>query len=277
MRQQHACQWRQRVAALIMKKIPRESLQGLRVLNTRPLDQAGPLNALIHAAKGQALSCPMLEIIPSNNDWLTNLPNLLNVTHAIFTSPNAVIHSVQAICHQWPKTITVTAIGQATASLLRENGILVHYVPDTADSEHLLALTIFQEINNQTILLFKGHNGRTLIADTLTSRGANVIELPVYHRILPSINQKQLTTWWQENAVDIILFTSHEAMQNLFIVFNEKAHDWLRQLPCLVISKRLANAALNLGMREVNVCSYDEIVDKLLQLTKGLTYGNDNR
>ncbi|STX29884.1 uroporphyrinogen III methylase [Legionella beliardensis] len=251
------------------------SLTGLRVLNTRPAEQGRLLSNAITHAGGIALACPALAIAPTKPDWFNLLPSLDSVKQAIFTSANAVTYAFNIFKHNnllWPLHIQVTAVGKSTARQLAQYGITVTNVPTQADSEHLLALPSLQHVKQELILLFKGEGGRLLIPSVLAARGAELIELCVYQRIKPQINHEQLQAWWHNKAVDIILFTSYEAMQNIFTMFGESAHSWLRNLPCLVISQRLADAASSLGMQKIIRCSPETILDTLDQFNKGFTH-----
>lgn len=254
------------------------SLQGLRVLNTRPRTQGQALSHEIKEAGGTVLDCPTLDIEPTNDSWLTLLPHLAQATHAIFISANAV-HCCFKILSQkkiiWPETIQVIAIGQATASALHHYRIDVKFIPPRADSEHLLALDSLQLIHGKTILLFKGEGGRTLIAEGLMQRGANLISLDVYRRTLPlNLNQQWIDSLWQNDSVDIILFTSQQSMQNLFTMLGRNARSWLCNKPCLVISNRLAFAASLLGIQTIIINSQEEtLLDTLSHFKQGLIHG----
>jgi uroporphyrinogen-III synthase len=252
------------------------NLNGLRVLNTRPRDEAQDLNDRILAVNGIALSCPAFDIAPTHPQWISNLPDLNDVSHAIFISANAVKYSITFLNQEkitWPNAIEVIAIGKSTAQVLAQNAIHVNHMPKIADSEHLVQLKTLQVLQDKTILLFKGEGGRPLISDCLQERGAKLIELAVYQRLLPDFNQKQLNVWWQNDEVDIILFTSFEAMQNIFTLFGEPATTWLKHKPCIVISQRLAQAASQLGMQKIILSSFDTLIDTMYQFTKGLSHG----
>lgn len=254
------------------------NLNGLRVLNTRPLKQSQELNQKIRIAGGLPLSCPALAIAPPLQDWLPLLPELHNVQQAIFTSANAVTWCFSVFTKKhvtWPGHILITAVGHGTALALRSRQLRIDNIPDISDSEHLLMLNSLQAIRNETILLVKGKGGRALIANTLQERGAQVIELDVYQRILPDINQKKLARWWREDCVDIILFTSQEAILNIMTMFGKDAEAWLKRTPCLVISERLAQAALMSGIQNISICSPDTILEALHQFNKGHIYGKD--
>ena len=251
-------------------------LQGLRVLTTRPLQQNMALNDLIKEAGGYPLACPALEIIALEPSWFSRLPDFARIQQAIFISANAVEYGLAAFSEKnilWPGHIRVTAVGAATARALQSRQVPVNHMPAIADSEHLLMLESLQDIHQETILLFKGEGGRTLITETLQKRGARLLELPVYRRSLPDFNQEKLHGWWRDNAVDIILFTSGEAIQNVFTMFGKNAHEWLRSLPCLVISERLAEAASLAGMSTVLIGQSDTIIESLHRFNKGRVHG----
>ena len=106
------------------------------------------------------------------------------------------------------------------------------------------------------------------ITKTLLARGANLISVNVYRSILPNTEQKFIHSLWHDDQVDIILFTSQQAMHNIFTLFGEAARVWLCSKPCLVISERLAEAAFTLGMRTIIVSRYDTILNTLEQYNK---------
>lgn len=251
------------------------NLSGLRVLNTRPLKQSHELNHRIKQANGLPVSFPALEII-SCQHWFHLLPNLDNVQQAIFTSANAVTCSFPIFSEKqvtWPEHIQNTAIGKGTAAALQSQHVRIDNIPEIADSEHLLMLNALQAIHNETILLFKGEGGRALIANTLIKRGARLIELNVYQRVVPDINREHLERLWRDECVDIILFTSQEAIRNIVSIPDKNVKAWLKRTPCLVISERLAQYASMTGIQNIAVCSPDSIIDALNQFNKGRTYG----
>lgn len=249
-------------------------LGGLRVLNTRPLAQGQILSQAICEAGGTSIDFPLLAIEPTTDDWLTLLPNLNDVHHAVFISANAVDFFYKKLKQQglrWPTTIQTTAIGKASAAALAKWNIAVDHVPSVADSEHLLQLDALQNVGNQTILLIKGKGGRPEIKNTLLRRGTNLVSLAVYQRVLPSITQN-IDSLWHDNVVDIILFTSQQAIHNLFVLLGENAHSWICKTPCLVISERLAKEASRMGMQTIIISHYDTIISTLEHYNKGLAH-----
>jgi uroporphyrinogen-III synthase len=226
----------------------------LRVLNTRPFGQHHALSQTIRDAGGIPIECPALAIEPIENDWAGVLGDLSRIQQAIFISPNAVhycLRRLKAAHLPWPPSIYTIAIGQTTHDALIEWGLRVDDVPSGSTSEDLLQLSSMQHVNHQIILIIKGENGRTLLADTLTQRGATVETLDVYRRTLPAVDSKMIQSLWQTDAVDAIVFTSETAMQNLLHLFGAEACAWLKSKTCFVTSQRLLDAAVGLGFQHI--------------------------
>jgi uroporphyrinogen-III synthase len=247
--------------------ITKPSLNSFRILNPRPVHQAAELSQIIQNAGGVAIEFPMLDIETLPAHWVTSLPTLSQLNKAIFLSANAVHAFFSNIdLHQWPATIQVFAIGQATAQALRQYGLSAIQTPDIADSEHVLAIPALQNITKQAILLVTGEKNRPLLPVTLRERGADLHHIAVYRRVLPKKNPQFAHTLWQDDAVDIILMLSQDMMENLFVLFEEEARVWLQSKPWIVISPRLVKIAHMYQVRTVMCTPYSEMLTTLKRL-----------
>ncbi|HAT1596872.1 TPA: uroporphyrinogen-III synthase [Legionella pneumophila] len=243
-----------------------KSLNGLRILNTRPREQAQVLNKKIIESGGIPIDCPTMEIVGLKTNWINKLPDLASVNQAIFVSPNAVRYLMMELSSKkinWPNSIRVTAIGKSTARMLNEFNIQVSDIPELPDSEHLLTLNSLQQIKNQTILLVKGEGGRQLIEEYLMLKGATLCILSVYKRVMPSIDQEFLNSLWRDDLVDIILLTSEQSIHNLFKMFSIEGQMWLQNKPCLVISERLAKVASLFGIKKILISHPERMIGTL--------------
>lgn len=252
------------------------SLQGLRILNTRPKDQAQILTAEITKAGGIVIACPTLEIQATSPEWVINLPDLNTIDQAIFVSSNAVrccFNQLQAQALHWPKTIKVIAIGLSTAKALKAYGVDLCEIPPMPDSESLLALNSLQRVKNQRLLLVRGKGGRPLIETQLLQRGAKVFNLVVYERTLPNIEPSWIDSIWRRDLVDVILITSEDSLANLLQLFGDEARPWLESKTYCIISERLAKAASALGLKKLIVSHPNQVMDALFKYYKGLTHG----
>lgn len=243
--------------------------QPLRVLNPRPSQQAAGLSQIIRDAGGTPIEFPTIEIEALATDWLIELPDLQHVEKAIFVSTNAVRAFFTGLRSQhivWPEKIATYAIGQGTAKALAQYQITALHIPNMADSEHLLMLPSLHDVQQQSILLVTGENSRGLLETTLQQRGAEIQHVMVYRRILPKINAKIADALWQDDAVDIILMLSQEAIANVFLLFGKKAEAWLQSKPWVVISPRLVKTAEAHQVKTVILSPYHEILITLKQL-----------
>jgi uroporphyrinogen-III synthase len=240
------------------------SLKGLRILNTRPKEQAHLLSKQIRAAEGIAFELPALEIQATLEDWINKLPDLKKVNQAIFISPNAVHYCFNQLKHhhiEWSASIKVIALGQGTAKALELFNIPVHTIPSHPDSEHLLAT--IHEPKNQIMLLFKGIGGRPLIEEQLLQKGVKLSIFNVYQRAMPSINQELIHSIWQDDLVDIILLTSEQSLHHLFQLFAPETHDWLRSKTWLIISERLAHIASSMRIKKIKISHPERVMEAL--------------
>ncbi len=240
-------------------------LEGCCVLNTRPSHQADELTRSIQALGGKVISCPALAISPLPSEWKETLAPLHTFHLAIFISANAVNHFFTIVqAEHWPSTLPIIAIGPATAAKLNLLHLHVDSVPSLAESESLLTLPCFTKIKNKRILLIKGKGGRDFLSLTLQKQHAFVTELPVYERTIPQLPTNYLEQIWRNDHINIILFTSEQAMKQLFVMLEESAHEWLKNKPCLVISQRLHHAATALGIKTIFCTRPDAILQGLV-------------
>ena len=245
-------------------------LNGLKILNPRPQHQAAELSHMIQAAGGITVELPTIDIQALPTNWVSTLPILTTVQTAIFVSANAVTHFFDGLQKEgvnWPSSISCFAIGKGTAAALLTQGIPFCDIPEHADSEHLLAMSALQHVNGQSVLLITGEKSRPLISITLNQRGAHVQNVVVYRRTLPKKNLQFTRALWQDDAVDIILMLSQEAIKNLFFLFEEEAKNWLQSKPWIVISPRLVAIAQRYHVKTVIFSPYNDILTTLMGLT----------
>ncbi|MEM8981517.1 MAG: uroporphyrinogen-III C-methyltransferase [Pseudomonadota bacterium] len=157
-----------------------------RVLNTRPLGQTETLDTALTNAGFALDHLPGLAIEPIGADKIRErfapepVPDF-----AVFVSRNAVEHGFAALGLDTPATRCV-AIGAATAEALAAHGVDEIMVNPGVRSEDLLTLEAWQgDLASKRIVIVRGDDGREVLRDTLTERGANVDVIDVYRRALP--------------------------------------------------------------------------------------------
>lgn len=229
-------------------------LNGLRILNTRPLKRKDAMAAAISAAGGISIPLPTLSIEAIENlnlDW-----DFLDASEqAIFISGFAVdlfFQTLDANQRTWPPRILASAVGHKTAEALKAWGLTAIQVPPIADSEHLMALASFQKITGQRIILITGEGGRGLMESCLKARGAQVKIFEMYRRSLNKIQEDNLLQIWHNDAIDLVLITSQTGLLNLFeLIGDHQGHAWLKSKPALVISSRLAKLTEEQGFKTI--------------------------
>ena len=250
-------------------------LPSLRVMVTRPAQQAGPLIQQLQAAGASPWSFPLLEIVPCTSPQLDHLiSHLEQYDIAIFISPNAVRYGVEAVNQRgaWPETLRLATIGKGSAQALEDRlGRAADIVPSSgSDSEALLDTSALQNVDGKQILIFRGRNGRELLANTLRARGAQVDYAEVYERHRPKVDTAPLNTALQTGALDVILITSNEALDNLLNMVEPANLNALYQIPLVVIHPRQAERAQQLGFRYNPILAQDGSVDAIIKALTSL-------
>ncbi len=232
-------------------------LRGLGVMVTRPAHQAEPLCKLIEGAGGRPYRFPLLEIQPPEaplHEIQSQLDQLTEFDIAIFISPNAVERGIKLIQERGnlPKQLQLATVGQGSARLMTR---LLGRKPDFCapppfNSEALLTNTGMQNLSERNIIIFRGNGGREVLAETLRSRGAKVEYCEVYRRICPKFAPATLTQAWEHGKISVITITSGEGLRNLVHLAGSVNQHWLFQTPLVLINRRLATLARELGFKQ---------------------------
>lgn len=237
-------------------------LAGRTIVVTRPRAQAGSLCDGIAALGGQAFAFPLLEIVelPDTPELATALAGLDSAALAIFISPNAAAFGLRRVLAQrvWPASLAVAAVGQGTASALRELGIPRVVVPVSGfDSESLLACPELsaEVLAGRTVLLFKGEGGRELLAATLTERGATVLPAPCYRRLPPAGEVGELRALAAAGRLHGLVVSSSEAVRHLDALLAPADHALLETCVIFCPHPRIAAAAAAVGAKKICLTS----------------------
>ena len=215
-------------------------LAGLRILVTRPRDQAVRLAEAIADQGGVPLLFPLLEITPVANDAALReqAARLDGFDLAIFISPNAVQFGMKAIREAGTLPARFATVGEGSAKALVAWGVNDVILPDERfDSEGLLLK--LQDVAGWRVMIFRGDGGRELLGDTLKARGAFVEYATCYLRSKPQLPDFALSD------ADAITVTSSEALKHL--------QGKLCGMPLFVPHPRIAELARTLGWTEVHL------------------------
>ena len=237
------------------------------LLNTRPAHQADALNELVVQQGGESINCPTIEI-----QWLAISDNEFTgckpFDKAIFTSSNSVLgwyQSQQKLAVEEKNLFSQTefyAIGKATQEKGLELGFEIKTLSQKQfDSEHFLAHEKMVAVKGQQIAIFKGVGGRSLIEETLSSRGATAKLFDIYQRKMAPFCVSEWERFLKSNS-PVLLLSSLESWQNLVsgllqenqntITSREKliqAEFWLKLFTTVVMSQRIADTMIAQGWK----------------------------
>ena len=252
----------------------KQDLLGLRVLVTRPGFKGNELCSCIDAEGGQAIYFPTIVFTPPPDpDLFQEAINKLGVQDwLIFISPQAVYASIPAIRRAWPQfptQVKFAAVGAGTAQALHEAGYNITVYPmDTWSAEGLLAMPEFQSVADKCIALVRGEGGREILDQVLTTRGAHVTPVIAYQRSLPQVIVHPYLALVEQQAIDVIICTSAQGVQNLKTLLGPTIWPILRNIPLLVISERIKMLARDLDFQTIWVARnarHDTLLEVLVQ------------
>jgi len=103
----------------------------VKVIVTRPRDQAGPLVDRLEALGHEVVACPLIEIDPFGPEQI----DVSGYDWVVVTSPNGARELVRRARGPWPR---VAAVGPGTAETLRSLGVEPALVPRVSSQDGLL-------------------------------------------------------------------------------------------------------------------------------------------
>ena len=219
----------------------RDTSSSLRILVLRPGEVGARLAELLSALGADAMHAPSLSIEPK----VYQLSEQAHYHASIFISPTSVLHAQQNLTNIRNTSDEIIAVGSGTAEALKQLGIKDVKVPARFNSEGLLAMPELVDVKGKHILLIKGIGGRTLLADTLSERGATCEAVDVYKRVPAPI---QRATWDWFNHRDVKTIVTCASVETLTEFEMQRTNEQcIRPHLLLVGSDRIAELANALG------------------------------
>lgn len=246
-------------------------LKDLCFLVTRPEPQGRELCGEITSRGGSAVSFPVIAFSPppDHSAYLQCIAALGHQDWLIFISPQSVYSTTEAMTKAWPRLperVNIAAIGAGTAKALNQAGLHVDIHPHSDwSSDGILALPAFQSVKGQKIAVLRGAGGRELVDQALSDRGAKVMTVIAYERVLPDVDTRPVLDLLRKNKIDVIICTSFEGVKNLKTLLGEDGWLFIRKIPLVVMSERIKSLAHDLGFQTIWVtrnASQTAILDK---------------
>lgn len=216
-------------------------LAGLRILNTRPADQAAPLSHKLRTLGAEVVELPAIELVPLDFepvepgafDWI------------VFTSANAARYFFRTPPAA-PVGARICAIGPGTAAALSALGVDADLVAEQHHAEGVAATLDRENLQEQRILLPAALATREVLPRELSALGARVTTLPVYRNIVPDGLEAAAQALFSEGArPHWVVFTSPSTVKNLLAAVGGEALEGVR---VAVIGPITAEAARKHGL-----------------------------
>ena len=228
-----------------------------RVLLTRPAEESQALAASLSEAGIFSSSMPLLDIepLPVTPEQQAVFGNLRCYCAVIVVSKPAARLALQHLDQHWSQ-LPWFSVGAATAQVLADHGLDVHYPQAGDDSEALLALPALREAiacPGARVLILRGEGGRELLAERLREQGASVDYLELYRRLLPAYEAGELMQRIQLERLNGLVVSSGQGFLHLQALAGA---DWpqVAQLPLFVPSPRVYEMARAAGAEKVVDC-----------------------
>jgi len=203
-------------------------LDSKTVLVTRVRAQAEDMTVLLEGLGATVIHVPTIEFIPPCD--LAPLDNAIRTLEhydwIIFTSSNAVDFFTQRLRESRSGdvallgTVSICAIGTATARALEKAGIRANVVAQESTSEGVLR-ELIEHIGGENIvrdlriLIPRAKVARDVLPSRLRDLGAHVDVVETYQTVLPQITPASLKKLFEETRIDVITFTSSSTVSNL--------------------------------------------------------------
>jgi uroporphyrinogen-III synthase len=216
----------------------------MRVLITRPQPDALELAALCEQQSITPCVFPTTKfVVAPDVKKLTFNPAPEDII--IFVSKPAVTYAAQAFDLTQFESQFV-AVGQGTAALLQQVGVKQVTSPEQHNSEGMLQLSELQHVKNKTIYIVRGQDGRELLAQALTERGALIQYVEVYQRHCASPDAAILQNACAKK-LDAIVATSRSSLENLLKLATPQTRAILQKTPVTIMSKTMLHFATHQG------------------------------
>ena len=246
----------------------------MNILVTRPSPAAEQLVSRLRGCGHVAWALPLIEFTPGTQlDILPKRLQALQPGDLVFALSQQAVHYAHPAIKQagmhWPAHLAYYAIGRKTALALHAaSGHDVIWPHEQEISEVLIQLPELQHVAGKRALLLRGNGGRTLLAETLHRRGAQVEFIECYQRSAKHYHGAEEGRRWRDRGVDTLVVTSGEMLQQLYALFPVVDRDaWLLRCRLVVVSERLAAQARAAGWTDICVAEGADN-DALLRVLK---------
>lgn len=205
-----------------------QPLLGIRVMVTRPADEADPLAERLRALGAEVIAQPAIQISPPD-DWQPvdrALMRLHEYDWLVFSSANGVRYLFDRLQNRdapgnldvrFPK---LAAMGPGTAEELTRYGRHADLVPEQFQAEKL-AEAFAANAAGKRFLLARASRGREVLAERLAAAGGVVEQVVVYSSRDVEQPNAESARLLQQGQIDWVTVTSSAIARSLARIFAE--------------------------------------------------------
>ncbi len=257
-----------RCAMLQYAPMAMKSLAGKHILVTRAREQAGPVCRQITRRGGLPVLLPCLAVECLPERIQCGLALLRDTRHVVFTSTNGVRCVAAALKEPLFAALahtSVAAVGDKTATALREAGITDIMLPGTPSQAGLLQAFLEAGVPS-SLVLFRAEEGSDVLASGLRGRGCTVHTIHAYRTICPDGDAGDIRSQLAEGRIDAVLLGSGKTARHYVQRIGDAV---LAGRPAVaVISPQTASCARALGLSVQVVAkqaSFSSMLDALAE------------
>ncbi|MBF0308751.1 MAG: uroporphyrinogen-III synthase [Magnetococcales bacterium] len=186
-----------------------KSLDGRRILITRPLAEGEETAARIRAAGGVPLLAPVLELAPPHQPeaLATALNQLDRYDGLIVTSVNGA-RALLAALKPGPSRPPIYAVGEKTAAVLRQAGWQAKLPTQPEDALRLAETILGEHPDAGHFLFLRAEEGREELPARLRATGCQVTLLTAYRMIPTNALPEPVLESLAKQTIDAVLFFS---------------------------------------------------------------------
>ena len=205
-------------------------LGGLRIVVTRPRDQAASLVDALEAQGAEAVSVPVIEITEPLDGGVglrTALRVLRDGDWVAVTSPNGAATVADALGERpLADGVRVAVVGPGTRDRAESLGLPVDLVPADAIAEGLAAAFPAPPIAGGRVVLARAEVARETLPIHLRMMGWNVDEVVAYRTVSADIDDSGRLAC---AAADAVVFTSGSTVDSLVDAVGAALEGWSRE------------------------------------------------
>ena len=228
---------------------------GKRVLVTRARAQASKLTVSLEELGADVWELPAIAIQSPTDNYAeldTEIENIKTYDWLIFTSTNGVEHffSRLEMAKKDVRSLAnakICAIGSATASRLKEYGVIADVVPEKYQAEGVLEALEGKIQQGEKVLIPRAKEAREVLPESLKEAGVDVKVVTAYETVKAKVDPEPVKQALSAGDIDIVTFTSSSTVKNLLELLGD-SKDLLKKVKLAAIGPITADTLKENGL-----------------------------